>query len=772
MTLAQTRYTLSGYIKDASTGEDLIGASVILANDPWRGTVTNLYGFYSITLPEGSYTIRVSYIGFDNQLQEVALSKDLRLNIELEPSSVLINEVVVSADRTDENVQSTSMGRTEISVEQIKTMPAIFGEVDILKTLQLLPGVQSAGEGNSGFYVRGGGGDQNLILLDEAVVYNTCHLFGFFSVFNSDAIKNTTLIKGGMPAQYGGRLSSVLDISMKDGNNQEWHGTGGIGIISSRLTLEGPLVKDKSSVMISGRRTYADLLARPFLKGTDFEGNGYFFYDLNAKVNYRFSDKDRIYASGYFGRDVFAFVSPDNDFNARIPWGNRTATARWNHLFNDKLFSNLSLIYNDYQFEVGSTFEDFNFTLFSGVRDYNAKFDIDYFPGENHSLKFGANYTFHRFSPYSANATDGTAEFSTDSLNQKFAHELALYVQDEFDLGSRVRINAGLRGSWFQQVGPYNQLIFNDRQVITDTIQYSKGEKVKDYYGLEPRLNMRITINRSSSVKAGIAYTNQFVHLVTSSTSTLPTDLWVPSSAVVEPQRGIQYSAGYFQNFLDNDLETSVEIYYKDLQNQIEFNNSYVPELGRDIEESFVFGKGRSYGAEFFVRKNKGPLTGWVGYTLSYTWRYFDDLNDGERFPARFDRRHDLSAVATWKINPRWTISSIFVYGTGQATTVPLSFYLIEGNLVNEYGPRNGYRLAPYHRLDFSATYSPDKRDDKERFFDWDLNFSVYNLYNRKNPFFIYYDIEGDAVSGDLDISAKQVSLFPVIPSVTWNFRF
>ena len=708
MTLAQTRYTLSGYIKDASTGEDLIGASVILANDPGRGTVTNLYGFYSITLPEGSYTIRVSYIGFDNQLQEVALSKDLRLNIELEPSSVLINEVVVSADRTDENVQSTSMGRTEISVEQIKTMPAIFGEVDILKTLQLLPGVQSAGEGNSGFYVRGGGGDQNLILLDEAVVYNTGHLFGFFSVFNSDAIKNTTLIKGGMPAQYGGRLSSVLDISMKDGNNQEWHGTGGIGIISSRLTLEGPLVKDKSSVMISGRRTYADLLARPFLKGTDFEGNGYFFYDLNAKVNYRFSDKDRIYASGYFGRDVFAFVSPDNDFNARIPWGNRTATARWNHLFNDKLFSNLSLIYNDYQFEVGSTFEDFNFTLFSGVRDYNAKFDIDYFPGENHSLKFGANYTFHRFSPYSANATDGTAEFSTDSLNQKFAHELALYVQDEFDLGSRVRINAGLRGSWFQQVGPYNQLIFNDRQVITDTIQYSKGEKVKDYYGLEPRLNMRITINRSSSVKAGIAYTNQFVHLVTSSTSTLPTDLWVPSSAVVEPQRGIQYSAGYFQNFLDNDLETSVEIYYKDLQNQIEFNNSYVPELGRDIEESFVFGKGRSYGAEFFVRKNKGPLTGWVGYTLSYTWRYFDDLNDGERFPARFDRRHDLSAVATWKINPRWTISSIFVYGTGQATTVPLSFYLIEGNLVNEYGPRNGYRLAPYHRLDFSATYSPD----------------------------------------------------------------
>ncbi|MBI1193035.1 MAG: TonB-dependent receptor plug domain-containing protein [Bacteroidetes bacterium] len=769
---AQTRYTLSGYLKDAGSGEDLIGASVFLADDPGRGTVTNLYGFYSITLPAGEYKVGFSYIGYESQELLISLQADLRQNVSLKENSILINELVVTAERTDENVQSTSMGKTELSVEQIKTMPAIFGEVDILKSLQLLPGVQSAGEGNSGFYVRGGGADQNLILLDEAVVYNTGHLFGFFSVFNSDAIKNTTLIKGGMPAQYGGRLSSVLDIAMKDGNNQEWHATGGVGIISSRLTVEGPLVKDKSSIMLSGRRTYADLLARPFIKGTEFEGNGYFFYDLNAKLNYRFSDKDRLYASGYFGRDVFEFVSPDNDFNARIPWGNRTATVRWNHLFNDQLFSNLSLVYNDYQFEVGSTFEDFSFTLFSGVRDYNAKLDFDFFPGEKHSMKFGANYTFHRFSPYSANATDGTAEFSTDSLNQKFAHELALYVQDEFDVGSRVRVNVGLRGTWFQQVGPYNQVIFDEREIPSDTLRYARGEKVRDYYGLEPRLSARYTLGTHSSLKAGLAYTNQFIHLVTSSTSTLPTDLWVPSSGIVEPQRGIQYSLGYFQNFLDNDVETSMEIYYKDLRNQIEFEDSYVPELGRDIEESFVFGRGRSYGAEFLVRKNKGPLTGWLGYTLSYTWRYFDALNGGERFPARFDRRHDLSAVVTWKVSSRWTLSSIFVYGTGQATTVPLSFYLIEGNLVNEYGPRNGYRLAPYHRMDFSATFSPDKRDDRPRAFDWDLNFSVYNLYNRKNPFFIYYDIEGDAFSETLDISAKQVSLFPVIPSITWNFRF
>lgn len=767
---AQQRHTISGYVKDAQTGEDLIGANVFLLDDPARGTVTNVYGFYSLTLPEGRYRIGVSYVGYEPLRDSLLLDGDLRRNIDLEPSAILTEEVVVTAERRDANVQSTSMGTAEISVEQIKTMPAIFGEVDILKTLQLLPGVQSAGEGNSGFYVRGGGPDQNLILLDEAVVYNTGHLFGFFSVFNSDAIKNTTLIKGGMPARYGGRLSSVVDVSMKEGNNRSWHGAGGVGLISSRFTLEGPLVKEKSSVMVSGRRTYADLLVRPFLKGTDFEGNGYYFYDLNAKANFRFSDRDRVYASGYFGRDVFSFVSPDNDFNASIPWGNRTATLRWNHLYSDKLFSNLSLIYNDYEFEVGSTFEDFDFTLFSGVRDWNGKFDFDWYAHENHTVRFGANYTWHRFTPYSANATNGSTEFGTDSLNRKYAHELAVYLEDEFSIGARLRVQAGLRGTWFQQMGPYNRFLFNDRGVITDTLAFERGEKVQDYWGLEPRLSLRYALTPSSSLKAGLAYTNQFIHLVTSSTTTLPTDLWVPSSAVVQPQRGTQVSVGYFRNFLDDDLETSIEVYYKDLRNQIEFAASYVPDLGRDVEESFVFGRGESYGAEFFIRKNRGAFTGWIGYTLSWTWRTFEDLNEGERFPARFDRRHDLSAVLTWKASERWTVSSVFVYGTGQATTVPVATYLIEGNLINEYGPRNGYRLKPYHRLDLSATLKPRPRPDRK--LDWDLNFSVYNVYNRLNPFFIYYDVEGEPLEGNLDIRAKQVSLFPVIPSVTWNFRF
>lgn len=765
---AQDKFTISGYIKDATSGEDLIGANVFLLSDPGTGTVTNVYGFYSITLPTGDYQVGISYLGYKSTERTIRLTEDFPLNIELNPSAIFTEEVVIKAERADENVQSTQMGTTELGIEEVKTIPALLGEVDVLKTLQLLPGVQSAGEGNSGFYVRGGGPDQNLILLDEAVVYNTGHLFGFFSVFNADAIKNTTLIKGGMPARYGGRLSSVLDISMKEGNNKDWHGAGGIGLIASRFTLEGPLVKEKASVMVSGRRTYADLLARPFIKDTDFEGNGYYFYDLNTKINYRFSDKDRIYASGYFGRDVFTFVSPDGDFNARIPWGNRTGTIRWNHLFSNQLFMNVSTVFNDYQFELQSRFENFDFNLFSGVRDYNAKIDLEYFPGANHEIEFGANYTYHRFTPYSATGAAGDAEFSTDSLNRKYAHEMALYVQDEFDVGGRLRFNLGLRGTMFRQVGPFNQINFDDRGQVADTTFYAQGEKIKDYWGLEPRMSARFTISEASSLKAGIAFNNQFIHLVSSSTSTLPTDLWVPSSALVEPQRGMQYSLGYFHNLFDNKLETSVEVYYKDLSNQIEYGAEFVPELGRDIEESFVFGDGRSYGAEFFVRKSRGDVTGWIGYTLSWTWRYFDDLNEGERFPATYDRRHDLSAVVSWDLNERWTLASVFVYGTGQATTVPVSTYIIEGDLVNEYGDRNGFRLRPYHRLDFSATYSPIKQRD----FDWDLNFSVYNIYNRKNPFFIYYDIEGEVLEGEVSIAAKQVSLFPVIPSVTWNFKF
>ena len=766
---AQNKYTLSGYIKDAATGEDLIGANVYVKADVIVGTATNVYGFFSMTLPEGTYEVVFSYIGYENQVQTVALNSDQRINISLKQGEVL-QEVVIEDERSDANVQSTDMGTVELNIEQIKTIPVLFGEVDILKTIQLLPGVGGAGEGNTGFYVRGGGPDQNLILLDEAVVYNTGHLFGFFSVFNSDAIKNVTLIKGGMPAQYGGRLSSVVDVQMKEGNNKEYQAEGGIGLIASRLTLQGPIVKDKSSFIISARRTYIDALVTPFLKGTDFEGNGYYFYDLNTKMNYKFNDKNRIFLSGYFGQDIFNYSAPDNSLNVTVPWGNATGTARWNHLFSDQLFMNVSAIYNSFDFSVESQFQDFNFNLFSGVRDWNGKVDFVYYPGSNHAIKFGANYIFHNFTPYSAQGSFDDVEFSTDTLSNKYAHESGIYIQDEFDITDRLKVNIGLRGNYFAQVGPYNDIIYAaDNQTILDTVYYGPGDIIADYYGLEPRFNARFILDPQSSVKVGITYTNQYIHLVSSATSTLPTDLWIPSSEKVKPQIGIQYSVGYFRNFADNKFETSIEVYYKDLQNQIEYADGYVPELGTDIEDNFVFGRGRSYGAEFFIKKAKGKFNGWIGYTLSKTERQFDDLQTGKSwFPTKYDRTHDLEIVAIYNFSDRWDFSSTFVYATGQATTIVESFYVIGGELQTDYGPRNGYRMPAYHRWDISATLNnkPGKK------FESSWNFSVYNVYSRKNPYFIYTTWEGDFAYGSVDVQAKQVSIFPIIPSVTWNFKF
>ncbi|MGB4930855.1 MAG: TonB-dependent receptor, partial [Chitinophagales bacterium] len=453
-----------------------------------------------------------------------------------------------------------------------------------------------------------------------------------------------------------------------------------------------------------------------------------------------------------------------------VPWGNATGTARWNHLFSDQLFMNVSAIYNSFDFSVESQFQDFNFNLFSGVRDWNGKVDFDYYPGSNHAIKFGANYIFHNFTPYSAQGSFDDVEFSTDTLSNKYAHESGIYIQDEFDITDRLKVNIGLRGNYFAQVGPYNDIIYAaDNQTILDTVYYGPGDIIADYYGLEPRFNARFILDPQSSVKVGITYTNQYIHLVSSATSTLPTDLWIPSSEKVKPQIGIQYSVGYFRNFADNKFETSIEVYYKDLQNQIEYADGYVPELGTDIEDNFVFGRGRSYGAEFFIKKAKGKFNGWIGYTLSKTERQFDDLQTGKSwFPTKYDRTHDLEIVAIYNFSDRWDFSSTFVYATGQATTIVESFYVIGGELQTDYGPRNGYRMPAYHRWDISATLNnkPGKK------FESSWNFSVYNVYSRKNPYFIYTTWEGDFAYGSVDVQAKQVSIFPIIPSVTWNFKF
>lgn len=760
--------TISGYVKDARSGEDLIGATVFLQELPGKGTTTNQYGFYSITVSPGDYTLVVMYLGFQTVEVPLPLNRDVRVNINLESEASMLQEITVKAERANEQVMSTQMSMTELSTEEIKALPALMGEVDILRTIQLLPGVMSAGEGNTGLYVRGGGPDQNLILLDEAVVYNPGHLFGFFSVFNADAIKNTTLYKGGMPAQYGGRLSSVVDISMKDGNNRHFAAEGGIGLISSRLTLEGPIVKEKASYMVSARRTYVDVLLRPFTKGTNLEGNAYYFYDLNAKVNYRFSDKDRLYLSGYFGRDVFSFSGSSGNFNINIPWGNATMTARWNHLFSNKLFLNTSVIYNNYDFATEATQGEFNFKVSSRIEDINLKSDLDYFAGAGTRMRFGANYTFHTLSPLTASAF-GEDNFSleTGGLEPKYAHEAALYGQVETDLTDRLRITAGLRLSGFQQVGPYTFTEQDSRGNVVDSTVYGWGKPVANYGGLEPRASFRYLVDEQSSFKAAFTRTLQYLHLVSNTNSTLPTDVWVPSSKRVAPQIAYQYSVGYFRNFRNDMFESSIELYYKDMQGQIEFEDGYIPMLNAETERSFVFGRGYSYGAEFFLKKRTGKLNGWIGYTWSLTERVFDDINDGNPFPAQYDRRHDLSMVAIYNLTPRWTFSSTFVYGTGNAFTMPESWYLIEGNLVANYGPRNSFRMAPYHRLDLSATL---KGKETNRFSsDW--VFSVYNVYNRMNPYFIYFEESGSSSGADLGLTARQVSLFPIIPTITWNFK-
>ena len=764
---AQIKFTINGYVKDSVSGESVIGATITIDG---KSVNSNQYGFYSVTLDSGEYNLTVSHVSYLTQSNAVQLTQNVHQNFLLLPKSASLNEVVLYSKRKDVNVRDAQMGRIELSINQIKNVPAFLGEVDILKAIQLLPGVRNAGEGNAGFYVRGGGPDQNLIMLDDAVVYNTGHLFGFFSVFNSDAIKNTLLIKGGMPAQYGGRLSSVLDVQMKDGNSNQYITEGGIGLIASRFSVQGPIKKEKASFMVSARRTYIDALVKPFVKKeSNFYGSGYYFYDLNAKINYRFSEKDRLFLSGYFGRDVFTFRNAKLSFNANIPWGNSTGTLRWNHVFNRKLFANTTLVYNDYNFAFGAAQNNFEIKLSSGIKDGSAKMDFDYYPSGSHKIKYGGLLTYHKFIPNVTSGHQDSVIFKPSNSGVKRAIEKAVYVQDDWDISNRLKLNYGLRWSGFTQVGPYTKYVKDVNQNRLDSTAYKSLERIKSYNGIEPRITARFSVDAATSVKASITHNLQFIHLVSNAGTTLPTDLWVPSTFIVQPQKSWQYAAGLFKNFKDNQYETSVEVYYKTMQNQIEYKEGYTPSL-RDPEEEFVFGKGWSYGAEFFINKVRGRLTGWIGYTLSWTWRKFPELNGGVKFPAKYDRRHDLAVVATYEKSNRWKFGAVFVYATGNATSLPQRFYIINGVLTQEYSKINQYRLVPYHRLDFSATYTPTPKKQRRLQSFW--VFSIYNVYSRLNPYFIYFDQGGSPYNGTLHVQPKQVSLFPILPSVTWNFKF
>ena len=777
-------YTISGYVSDVATGEYLLGTNVYI-KETQRGTTTNANGFYSLKTPPGDFTLAVSYLGYTTYEQKLEFGEEKRLRINVTLETLMLDEVVITGD-LDRNTSSVQMSEIELEVQQIKQIPAFLGEVDVLKTIQLLPGVQSAGEGNTGFYVRGGGPDQNLILLDDAVVYNASHLFGFFSVFNADAIKNVNLIKGGMPAEYGGRLASVLDISMNEGNNQNFGGEGGIGLIASRLTLEGPVQKGKSSFLVSGRRTYIDVLAQPFIPTESaFNGSGYYFYDLNAKINYRFSDKDQLSLSGYFGRDVFTFNSNAADVLFNINWGNGTAAARWTHLFKDNLFMKTVLTHTRYDFNFGGEQGDFNINLFSSIRDYTFKNHFTWYPDIRHKVKFGVEYTFHNFTPNNATATQGATVFDLGEEQRFFAHEAAIFVQDEWDITDDLAINAGLRVSGFQHTGPFTRYIVNELGENMDTVSYGRGANIRTYGGLEPRISVRYKLNGKSSIKAAFTQNYQYVHLVSISPVSLPTDVWLPTTSIVEPQFGRQYNIGYFRNFAANKYEASVEVYYKTMDNLVEYKEGVTPDqgVGNNEDNLLTFGDGRSYGIEFFFKKRFGKTNGWVGYTLSNTDRVFEDINNGERFPARFDRRHDISLVVLHEFNKRWNMGLTFVYATGNAITLPVGRYFLENQIVSIYGPRNDVRMASFHRLDLSATYNfkkdktytdPETGEEKQRpkRIQSSLTLAIYNVYSRLNPYFYYFDSSGTFSDGTFGLNAKQVSLFPILPSLTWNFKF
>ncbi len=756
---AQKNYVLNGVIKDESTGETLIGASVQVNGASSLGTVTNAYGYYSLSVPAGTYQLVYSYVGYQSIIKNISVASNLTENVSLSSSNQL-NEVIVREEKRNNNVENPLMGVQKLNVKEINSIPVLFGERDILKTLQLLPGIKSAGEGNSGFYVRGGSTDQNLILLDEAPVYNASHLLGFFSTFNSDAIKDVTVYKGGMPAQYGGRLASVLDIKMNDGNKKEYTVEGGIGLIASRLKVEGPIEKDKSSFMISGRRTYADTFLA-FSPDTSVRGSKLYFYDLNAKVNFILNDKNILYLSGYFGRDKLGL---NNSFG--FDWGNTTSTIRLNHLFSNRLFSNTSLIYSNYNYLIESLLDGNDFNVKSSIKDFNLKQDFQFTANNAHEIKFGINAIHHTISPGKITASQASSVNQSQVENRK-GLELAVYFSDEYKVSDKLNVAYGARFSNFSALGGGTFKTYDIDGNETSATSYKSGELVKNYFNLEPRLSAAYQLSESKSLKASYTRNTQNLHLMSNSTATSPTDLYIMNSNNVKPEIADQFALGYFSNFKNDSYEFSSEIYYKDMQNQIEYRNGTDLRGNKSVESDLLFGDGRAYGIELFLKKRFGRFNGWIGYTLAKTERQFQQINNGEWFNAKQDRTHDLSIVGIYKASKRWTLSSTFVYSTGNAVTYPSGKYQLNGETVFYYSEKNGYRTPAYHRLDLSATLEPKIKPNRKYQSSW--SFGVYNAYNRKNPFSIDFKDDPDNSS---KTQAVQTSLFGIIPSVTWNFKF
>jgi hypothetical protein len=754
---AQNKYTINGIIKNAETGETLIGASVKL-QELKSGTITNAYGFFSLTGPEGDYTLSISYIGYETVSRPIKLNKNAQIDVLLTNSNTLQDVVIKANDHKNENVKSPQMGLTRLDLSQINNVPVIFGEKDVLKTIQLLPGVKTTGDGNTGFYVRGGGSDQNLILLDEAVVYNASHLFGFFSTFNSDAIKDVNLYKGGMPAQYGGRLSSVLDIKMLDGNDKQFTAQGGIGLIASRLKAEGPLVKNRGSFMISARRTYADL----FLKlspDSSARGASLYFYDINAKVHYRLDNKNTIYLSGYFGKDVLGLKD-----NFQTNWGNQTATLRLNHIFNNKLFLNTSLIYSNYNFTVQSFSDNNDFNVRSKIRDFNLKEDFTYFFSAQNTLHFGINAIHHNIAPGDISSSEDSA-VNPQTIQDRNGVESSIYFSDEWHVTPKLSLLFGARLSSFALFGPGVFNTYSANNIIVSSQNYNSGEIAQRYFNPEPRFSASYTFNDQNSIKASYNRNTQNIHLISNSTASSPTDLYVMSSNNIKPGISDQVALGFFKNSVNTQYEFSTEVYYKQLKNQIDYKNGAQLRANQDVESQLIYGEGRAYGLEVFFKKRYGKLNGWIGYTLSKAENRFASVNKGNYFAAKHDRTHDVSVVGIYKLNNRWTLSSTFVYGTGNAVTYPHGKYTLGGITTLYYGDRNTDRLPAYSRLDLGATL--EGKQHKRFHSSW--TFGLYNAYNRKNPYTITFE---DDPNDKTRTRAVKTSLFGRIPSVTYNFTY
>ena len=776
VSLQAQRFSISGTIEDKLTGEKLISANIYDAIT-LKGITSNVFGFYSLTLPSARVKLTYSYIGYQSVVLDINLVKDTLINMRLDPV-INLDEVIISAERSKSSVLSTQMSMTEISAKAIKSLPMLLGEVDVLKALQLLPGVKGGNEGTSGIYVRGGGPDQNLILLDGVPVYNANHLFGFFSVFNPDAIQNVRLITGGFPARYGGRLSSVLDIRMRDGNNKKFSAEGSVGIISSKLTIEGPIVKDKTSFIVSGRRTYIDVLAQPLIKWTARNSNsninaGYYFYDLNAKINHKFSDKSRLFLSAYSGRDKAYLRSVEkgnmqgqsfrSEADAGLGWGNLTAALRWNYVITPKLFSNTTITYSRYNFVTSALDQQidndtitnkFEYVYDSGIIDWAAKIDFEYLPDPNHTIRFGYNQIYHTFKPgvsvLSMQGTDNTGMDITFGNKNIYAHEGAVFIEDDWNISTRLKANIGLHFSGF---------------------------KVRDstYSSLQPRISARFLVNEKISIKAAFTTMSQYIHLLTNSTIGLPTDLWLPATERIKPESAVQYALGVVYEPADG-IEISVEGYYKSMKNLIEYKEgASFFSFTDDWQDKIETGEGRAYGVEILARKQLGKTSGWIGYTLSWSERKFKNISFGEWFPYRYDRRHDISIVLTQKINDRIDLGVTWVYGTGNAVTLPLEKYGSISSLwsyyqyftgIEAFDNRNSYRMPAYHRLDIGINFrKPTKWGERV----W--SFGAYNVYNRKNAFYLQFD-QQYTYNGSSTTVLKQYSLFPFIPSISYSFKF